>query len=45
MLEALCFGWIDSTANRLDHETYKLWLAPRKPKGVWSSINKERVAR
>lgn len=44
VLEALCFGWIDSTANRLDDETYKLWLAPRKPKGVWSAINKERVA-
>jgi uncharacterized protein YdeI (YjbR/CyaY-like superfamily) len=45
VLEALCFGWIDSTAHRLDAETYKLWLAPRKPKGVWSAINKERVAR
>ena len=45
VLEALCFGWIDSTANRLDDERYKLWLAPRKPKGVWSAINKERVAR
>ena len=45
VLEALCFGWIDSTANRLDHERYKLWLAPRKPKGVWSSINKKRVTR
>jgi len=45
VLEALCFGWIDSTPNRLDDETYKLWLAPRKPKGVWSAINKERVVR
>ena len=45
VLEALCFGWIDSTANRIDDERYRLWLAPRKPKGVWSAINKERVAR
>ncbi len=45
VLEALCFGWIDATANRLDDETYKLWLAPRKPKSVWSAINKERVSR
>jgi uncharacterized protein YdeI (YjbR/CyaY-like superfamily) len=45
VLEALCFGWIDSTANRLDDDTYKLWVAPRKPKGVWSAINKERVVR
>ncbi len=26
--EALCFGWIDSTANRLDDERYLLWMAP-----------------
>ena len=44
VLEALCFGWIDSKPNRLDDERFKLWLAPRKPKGVWSAINKERVA-
>jgi len=45
VLEALCFGWIDSTGNRLDDERFKVWFAPRKPKGVWSAINKERVAR
>jgi uncharacterized protein YdeI (YjbR/CyaY-like superfamily) len=44
VLEALCFGWIDSKPNRLDDETFKLWMAPRKPKSVWSAINKERVA-
>jgi uncharacterized protein YdeI (YjbR/CyaY-like superfamily) len=41
--EALCFGWIDSTANKLDEERYKLWMAPRKPKSVWSAVNKRRV--
>jgi uncharacterized protein YdeI (YjbR/CyaY-like superfamily) len=41
--EALCFGWIDSKANPLDGERYKLWMAPRKPKGVWSAVNKRRV--
>jgi uncharacterized protein YdeI (YjbR/CyaY-like superfamily) len=45
VLEALCFGWIDSKPNRMDDERFKLWLAPRKPKGVWSAINKERIAR
>jgi uncharacterized protein YdeI (YjbR/CyaY-like superfamily) len=44
VLEALCFGWIDATANRGDEETYRLWMAPRKARSVWSAINKERVA-
>ena len=43
--EALCFGWIDSTAKTLDSERYKLWMAPRKPKSAWSAINKRRVER
>jgi uncharacterized protein YdeI (YjbR/CyaY-like superfamily) len=41
--EALCFGWIDSTANRLDDERYLLWMARRKPRSVWSAVNKRRV--
>ncbi|MGZ8631113.1 MAG: YdeI/OmpD-associated family protein [Actinomycetota bacterium] len=41
--EALCFGWIDSKANTLDDERYKLWMAPRKPKSAWSAVNKRRV--
>ncbi len=43
--EALCFGWIDSKPNKRDGESYYLFFAPRKPKSVWSKINKERVAR
>jgi uncharacterized protein YdeI (YjbR/CyaY-like superfamily) len=43
--EALCFGWIDSTANRLDDDRFLIWMAPRKPTSVWSKVNKERVAR
>jgi uncharacterized protein YdeI (YjbR/CyaY-like superfamily) len=43
--EALCFGWIDSTVNKLDeHRTLQLF-APRKPKGTWAASNKERAAR
>jgi uncharacterized protein YdeI (YjbR/CyaY-like superfamily) len=30
--EAICFGWIDSKANKLDEERSMLWFAPRKPK-------------
>ena len=43
--EALCFGWIDSKANTLDDESYKLSMSPRKPGSVWSKLNKERVVR
>lgn len=43
--EALCFGWIDSKANKLDHERAMLWFSPRKPGTGWSRPNKERVAR
>lgn len=41
--EALCFGWIDSTARALDADRRMLYLRPRKAKGVWSRINKARV--
>jgi uncharacterized protein YdeI (YjbR/CyaY-like superfamily) len=43
--EALCFGWIDSKPKKLDDDRWALWFAPRKPKGVWSAINKGRVER
>ncbi|UJR84642.1 YdeI/OmpD-associated family protein [Sandaracinus amylolyticus] len=43
--EALCFGWIDSKASKLDDERTMLLYTPRKPKSVWSKPNKERVAR
>lgn len=43
--EALCFGWIDSKPNKLDHERSMLWFAPRKPGTGWSRPNKERVER
>ena len=41
--EALCFGWIDSSPAKLDKQRYKLYLSPRKPKSVWSRINKQRI--
>ena len=43
--EALAAGWIDSRANKLDAERYKLWVAPRKRGSVWAPSNKDRVAR
>lgn len=41
--EALCFGWIDSTARKLDDERTMQKFTPRKPKSVWSKINKQRI--
>ena len=43
--EALCFGWVDSTAKTLDDERGMLWFAPRKRGSGWARTNKERVAR
>ncbi len=43
--EALCFGWIDSKANKRDEDHYVLLIAARRKGSVWSKINKKRVAR
>ncbi|MGZ6340633.1 MAG: YdeI/OmpD-associated family protein [Candidatus Limnocylindrales bacterium] len=43
--EALCFGWVDSRAGRLDDERTMLRFSPRRPRGAWSRSNKERVER
>jgi uncharacterized protein YdeI (YjbR/CyaY-like superfamily) len=41
--EALCFGWIDSVANPVDQNYFKVRMSPRNPKSKWSKINKDRV--
>jgi uncharacterized protein YdeI (YjbR/CyaY-like superfamily) len=41
--EALCFGWIDSLPRKLDMKRAMLKFTPRKPKAVWSDLNKARV--
>ena len=41
--EALCFGWIDSVAQKLDDERAIQKFTPRKPKSVWSKLNKQRI--
>jgi uncharacterized protein YdeI (YjbR/CyaY-like superfamily) len=43
--EALCFGWIDSTVNRLDEHHFKQLFTPRRRGSTWSPTNKERVER
>ncbi|MCW2119717.1 YdeI/OmpD-associated family protein [Flavobacterium sp. 7A] len=37
---ALCYGWIDSTAKRIDDIKRRQKFTPRKPKSVWSKVNK-----
>jgi uncharacterized protein YdeI (YjbR/CyaY-like superfamily) len=41
--EALCFGWIDSTVNKLDDERGMQLMTPRKPKSGWTRLNRRRV--
>lgn len=44
VLEALSFGWIDSTVNTLDAERGLQLMTPRKPKSTWTRLNRQRVA-
>jgi uncharacterized protein YdeI (YjbR/CyaY-like superfamily) len=43
--EALCFGWIDSTAAPLDDDAYLVRMGPRRPGSGWSAVNKGRIER
>ncbi|WP_350292175.1 YdeI/OmpD-associated family protein [uncultured Croceitalea sp.] len=37
---ALCYGWIDSTVKSLGNGKRRQYFCPRKPKSVWSKVNK-----
>ncbi|CAN5391346.1 YdeI/OmpD-associated family protein [soil metagenome] len=41
--EALCFGWIDSKANRRDADSYYQYFSKRNAKSKWSNLNKTKV--
>jgi uncharacterized protein YdeI (YjbR/CyaY-like superfamily) len=41
--QALCFGWIDSIARRLDDTRRVQRFTPRKPKSNWSAVNIKKV--
>jgi len=43
--EALCFGWIDSTKAASDDDSFLQRFSPRKPRSIWSKVNREHVAR
>ncbi|WP_299536076.1 YdeI family protein [Ulvibacterium sp.] len=40
---ALCYGWIDSTVKSLGDGKRRQYFCPRKPKSVWSKINKDHI--
>ncbi|WP_040278108.1 YdeI/OmpD-associated family protein [Psychroserpens damuponensis] len=40
---ALCYGWIDSTVKSLGNGKRKQYFCPRKPKSVWSALNKKHI--
>ena len=42
--EAICFGWIDSTATVLDSDRGLQLITPRKPKSPWTRLNRQRAA-
>lgn len=37
MEEAICFGWIDTTINRLDHKKYLRYFVRRNNNSKWSN--------
>jgi uncharacterized protein YdeI (YjbR/CyaY-like superfamily) len=42
---ALAWGWIDGLKKTFDERSFLQRFTPRKPKSVWSQINRERVER
>jgi uncharacterized protein YdeI (YjbR/CyaY-like superfamily) len=42
---ALCWGWIDGIRKGLDERSFLQRYTPRRPKSMWSQVNRENVAR
>jgi uncharacterized protein YdeI (YjbR/CyaY-like superfamily) len=40
---ALCFGWIDSQKRSLDEKHFLQRFTPRRPRGKWSRINRDKA--
>jgi uncharacterized protein YdeI (YjbR/CyaY-like superfamily) len=45
VMEALRYGWVDSTDRPVDEHRSKQWFAPRRRGSMWTRINKGRIAR
>src|SRR5947209_7634588 len=43
--EALCYGWIDGQVRALDEHFYLQRFTPRRARGKWSQINREKATR
>jgi uncharacterized protein YdeI (YjbR/CyaY-like superfamily) len=43
VLEALCWGWIDSVTQRIDEDTRRQRWTPRKKTSRWSKVNLDLV--
>jgi uncharacterized protein YdeI (YjbR/CyaY-like superfamily) len=41
----LCWGWIDGIRKSLDERSFLQRFSPRKPKSIWSQVNRDHVAR
>jgi uncharacterized protein YdeI (YjbR/CyaY-like superfamily) len=42
---ALCWGWIDGIRKSFDEQSFLQRFTPRRPKSVWSQVNRDNVAR
>ena len=41
----LCWGWIDGLRKSFDERSFLQRFTPRRPKSVWSQINRNHIAR
>ena len=44
LLPALCYGWIDGQADKVDETYWKMKFTPRRGKSLWSKRNCDFVA-
>src|SRR5690606_21772969 len=42
---ALCWGWIDAIRKSWDEQSYLQRYCPRRPKSIWSQVNRNNVER
>ncbi len=42
---ALCWGWIDGIRKALDQDSFLQRYSPRRPRSIWSQVNRDNVAR
>jgi uncharacterized protein YdeI (YjbR/CyaY-like superfamily) len=41
----LCWGWIDGLRKGFDEQSFLQRYSPRRPRSIWSQINRDHVAR